>query len=195
MAAIRSGMLAILPTDTVYGLCADAHAERAVRELSRVKGRPGEMPIALLGATLDAVMDVVPEIGERSAAVARALLPGPYTLVAPNPARRFQWLTGARPETVGVRVPDLPKEARDVVERVGVVAATSANAHGGSDPRKVAEIPEDVRRAAAAIIDAGELPGLPSTVIDLTGRDAVVLREGAVPAADALTKIAAALRR
>jgi L-threonylcarbamoyladenylate synthase len=78
---------------------------------------------------------------------------------------------------------------------VGAVAATSANAHGGPDPRRVDEIPDELRAAAAAVVDAGELPGTPSTVVDLTEREPVVLREGAVAAREALARIAEALER
>ena len=195
VAAIRAGKPVILPTDTVYGLCADGYREEPARRLARLKGRPEEIPIALLAADLDTILDAVPELRGRAAVVARALLPGPYTLVLANPARRFRWLTGTRPETIGVRVPDLPRAARSVVERAGVVAATSANVHGGDDPRRVGDIPQEVRGRCAAIVDAGELPGTPSTVVDLSDREPVVLREGAVPAEEALTRISDALRR
>jgi L-threonylcarbamoyladenylate synthase len=194
VAAIRAGKPVVLPTDTVYGLCADGYREAPAVRLAAIKGRPEGMPIALLAADVDAILDAVPELRGRAAVAARALLPGPYTLVLPNPARRFRWLSGSRPGTIGIRVPELPAESRAVVERAGVVAATSANAHGGPDPRRVADVPEEIRAAAAAVVDAGELPGTPSTVVDLTGPEPGVLREGAVPAAEALTRIAAALR-
>ena len=171
--ALRAGKPVVLPTDTVYGLCADAYREEPVRRLARLKGRPEGQPIALLAADLDAMLDAVPELRGRAAVAARALLPGPYTLVLPNPARRFRWLTGARPETIGVRVPDLPPECRAVVERVGVVAATSANAHGEPDARRLDDVPEEIRAQAGALVDGGELPGTPSTVVDLTGPEPV----------------------
>ena len=193
VAAIRAGKPVVLPTDTVYGLCADGYREEPVLRLARLKGRPDGTPVALLAADLDAILDAVPELRGRAAVVARALLPGPYTLVLPNPARRFRWLSGTRPETIGIRVPELPAPARAVVERAGVVAATSANLHGGPDPRSVEEIPDEIRRGAAAVVDAGTLPGRPSTVVDLTGREPLVLREGAVPVGEALTRIRAAL--
>jgi L-threonylcarbamoyladenylate synthase len=193
VAALRAGKPVLLPTDTVYGICADAYREASARRLARVKRRPEGMPIALLAADLDAILDCVPELRGRAAVAARALLPGPYTLVLSNPGRRFRWLTGDRPDTIGVRVPDLPGPARTVVERIGVVAATSANAHGGADARRLEDVAEEIRSAVAAAVDAGELPGTPSTVVDLTGREPAILREGAVPAAEALTSIAAAL--
>ena len=187
--AIRAGKPAILPTDTVYGLCADAYREAPVLRLARLKGRSEAQPIALLAAELDAILDAVPELRGRAAVTARALLPGPFTLVLANPARRFRWLSGSRPDTIGIRVPKLPEPARAVVERVGVVAATSANAHGGRDPRRVDEISAEIRAACAAVVDAGELPGTPSTVVDLTTSAPRVLREGAVAAEEALRRI------
>jgi L-threonylcarbamoyladenylate synthase len=190
--ALRAGATVILPTDTVYGLCVDAYHEAPIRRLLRQKKRPREIPVALVAPDLEVLLDAVPELRGRAAVVARALLPGPYTLVLPNPAQRYRWLTGMRPETIGVRVPDLPTEAKDVLDGFGAVAATSANVHGGPDPARVEDVPESVLRAAAAVIDAGPLPGTPSTVIDLTAPEPQILREGAVPAADAMAAIARA---
>jgi L-threonylcarbamoyladenylate synthase len=87
-------------------------------------------------------------------------------------------------------VPDLPLETREVLDRFGAVAATSANVHGGPDPARVEDIPEPVLRASAAVVDSGELPGTPSTVVDLTRPEPQVLREGAVRAPDALAALA-----
>ncbi len=193
VAALRAGQLVVLPTDTVYGLCADAYRERPCQRLFAAKQRPETMPIQLLAADLDAILDAVPEARGRGAVVARALLPGPYTLILANPARRFRWLTGTRPETIGVRVPDLPPQAREVVLRVGAVAATSANRHGELDPARPEDVPEEILGSCGAVVDEGELPGTPSTVLDLTGPEPIVLREGIVPAAEALSAAAEAL--
>ena len=189
VAAIRAGQLVVLPTDTVYGLCCDGYREPPFRRLTVLKGRPEAMPVALLAADLDALLDAVPEARGRAAVVARALLPGPYTLVLPNPARRFRWLCGTTPEAIGVRVPDLPAASRAVVERVGIVAATSANEHGGPDPARLEDVPPEILDGCGALVDAGELPGTPSTVVDLTGPDPVVLREGAVPTEQVLAEV------
>jgi L-threonylcarbamoyladenylate synthase len=189
VAAIRGGEAVVLPTDTVYGLCVDAYRAAPARRLYRLKQRPGEMPVALLAADLDTILDGVPELRGRAAVLARTLLPGPYTLILPNPARRFRWLCGSNPEAIGIRVPELPAGTRAVVERVGLVAATSANLHGEPDPARVDDISAEIRRAVPVIVDAGELPGTPSTVIDVTGPEPKILREGAVPAAELLTEI------
>ena len=194
VAAIRAGQVVVLPTDTVYGVCADPYHEAPARRLAELKGRPETQPTALLAADFELILDAVPELRGRAAVSARALLPGPYTLVLPNPARRFRWLCGANPEAIGVRVPDLPPAARAVVDRVGAVAATSANRHGEPDPARIEDVPEEIR-SQAVVVDAGELPGTPSTVLDLTGPEPTVLREGAGPAADALARLAAAADR
>jgi L-threonylcarbamoyladenylate synthase len=188
VAAIRAGKPAVLPTDTVYGLCASAYREDPVRRLYRLKGRADEQPTALLVADFDLMLECVPELRGRSATIARALLPGPYTLVLPNPGRRFRWLTGPRPDAIGVRVPALSGPGRAVLDQVGAVAATSANLPGGRDPVSVEDVPEELR-AGAPVVDGGTLPGVPSTVIDLTSSEPRVIREGAGAAEEALERI------
>ena len=187
--AIEAGEPVVLPTDTVYGLCTTPHRSEPVRRLSKLKERDEAQPIALLAESVEVLVECVPELRGRSGEIIRALLPGPYTLVLPNPALRFRWLTGARPDTIGVRVPELSGPAAEVLARVGAVAATSANVHGGPDPRRLDEVPAEIRDRAAVLVDGGELPGTPSTVIDFTGDEPVVVREGAAPAAEALQRV------
>jgi L-threonylcarbamoyladenylate synthase len=189
---IREGRPVVLPTDTVYGLCADPYHEPPVRELYRIKGRAPDQPIALLALDVEFLLECVPELRGRAATLARALLPGPYTLILPNPAQRYRWLAGSTPEKIGIRVPELSGPGAQVLERVGAVAATSANHHGGPDPRRLEDVPVEIRASAAAVVDGGELPGTPSTVLDLTGDEPKVLREGAVSAAAALERALAA---
>lgn len=190
--ALRAGRLAVLPTDTVYGLATTPYEEAPVLDLYRLKGRPPTQPTALLASGLDLLFECLPELRGRSATLARALLPGPYTLVLPNPARRFAWLCGETPEAIGVRVPQLAGPGREVLDAVGALAATSANLPGGPEPRRLADVPEAIR-AACACVDGGELPGTPSTVLDFTGAEPRVVRDGASPAAEALARVAAAL--
>lgn len=192
--AIREGGLAVIPTDTVYGLVSTPYREEPVRRLSELKRRSPQQPFAIVGSSLDWLLECVPELRGRSAVVARALLPGPYTLVLPNPAKRFPWLGGKRTDTIGVRVPDLSGPGMEVLEKVGAVAATSANLHGYDDPMRVEDVPEEIR-SAAVVLDGGELPGVPSTVVDLTAPEPRVLRVGAVTAADTLARVEAALAR
>jgi L-threonylcarbamoyladenylate synthase len=186
--AIRSGGLAVIPTDTVYGLACDPYRADAVARLVAVKGRSTEQPIAVVASSVEVLFDTLPEVDGRLRRVVSELLPGPYTLVLPNPAQRFPSLTGSRPETLGVRVPQVESVARTLLELLGAVAATSANVHGGADPRRVSDIPPEIV-AAAAVVDGGELPGTPSTVLDLAGPQPIVLREGAGAVTDALAAV------
>ena len=192
VAAIRNGRPTVLPTDTVYGLCASPHRPEAVRTLYELKGRGEGQPTAILAADLEFLLESVPELQGRSASFAGALLPGPYTLVLPNPARRYPWLTGARPDTIGVRVPALSGPGRLVLDQVRAVAATSANLPGGPDPARLEDVPEPIR-SGCVLVDGGKLPGVSSTVLDLTGPEPSVLREGAVPAAETLERLRALL--
>lgn len=191
--ALRAGRPVIIPTDTVYGLCASPFREADVRRLYRLKGRPESQPTALLCADVGMLFECVPALRGRAGKIASVLLPGPYTLIFSNPDRAYRWMTGSRPETIGVRVPLLEGDAAAVLGEVGAVAATSANETGGPDPRVLDDVPEAMRAGAMAVLDGGELPGMPSTVLDFTGREPQVLREGAAPSARALERVRAAV--
>jgi L-threonylcarbamoyladenylate synthase len=194
VAALRDGKPVVMPFDTVYGLAADPHREEPTRRLYELKGRDQTAPSALVARDLDYLLECLPEIKGRAASLARLLLPGPVTLVLPNPAGRFRWLTGTNPQAIGVRVPDFDGPGAEVLAGIGVLVATSANHPGGPDPKRLDEVPEDIRQGAAALVDGGELPGSPSTVIDLTGEKPRILREGALPAEEALRRLDAAVR-
>ena len=185
--AIRAGRPVVLPTDTVYGLCADPDSEAACHRALALKGRPEGQPAALVCVDVETLLKRVPELPE---AIVRALLPGAYTLVFANPARRYPWLSES---TIGVRVPDLAGSGADVLAQVGAVMAPSANVHGAADPRTLDDVPEEIRSRCGAVVDGGDLPGVPSTVLDLTGDEPVVLREGTVPATEALARAAAVI--
>jgi L-threonylcarbamoyladenylate synthase len=187
--ALRAGKPVILPTDTVYGLCANPYREEPVRRAYRLKGRDEQQPSALVASDVDMLLECVPELRSRVGPMLRALLPGPLTLVVPNPGRRYRWLTGSNADAIGVRVPELPAPAAAVLARTGAVMATSANLPGGSDPARLEDVPEELLAGCAAVVDGGELPGVPSTVLDLTGEEPKVLREGAVPGEEALARL------
>ena len=188
---ILGGRSVVLPTDTVYGLCVTPYREDPVWEMYRLKGRDPSQPTAIVAADVDTVLECIPELRGRVGTILRALLPGPYTLVVPNPARRFRWLAGANPEAIGLRVPVAAGPLGIVLARVSALAATSANRPGEPDPRRLEDVPEEIRSACAAV-DGGELAGVPSTVVDITEREPRILREGAVPSAEALERIRAA---
>jgi len=191
--AIRAGKPVLLPADGVYGLCASAYREAPVQRLYRLKGREESQPTALIASSVEMLFECVPELRGRSGVIVRALLPGPYTLVFSNPARRYRWLNGSRPDTIGVRVAELPIGAQRVLDAVGAVAATSANDAGAPAAAALDEVPERIRAGCAAEIDAGRLSGVPSTVIDFSGPEPVVLREGGGSAAEAIARAERAL--
>ncbi|HKU59342.1 MAG TPA: L-threonylcarbamoyladenylate synthase [Gaiellaceae bacterium] len=183
--ALRVGKVVLLPTDTVYGLAARAD-EAGASAVYALKGRVAHQPTALVAATVEDLLRAIPELE-----LPHELFPGAYTLVVANPARRFPWLAGETPEKIGVRVPKLTGEARRAVEAVGVVLATSANDPGEPAAASLDEVPARIRQSVAAEIDAGRLPGTASTVVDLTTEEPQILREGAIPAAEALSTISA----
>lgn len=160
---IRGGGVAVFPTDTLYGLGCRPDDEAAVERVYRLKQRPAEKPSAVMYFSLDAL----PPVGPRTRAALERLLPGPVLVVLPG--------------GVGVRVPDLPAFAG---VRVAVLQ-TSANLSGGPDPRRLSDVPDSIREGADLVLDGGELPGTPSTVVDLSRYESEgvwrVLREGAVP--------------
>ena len=189
--AIQEGALAVLPTDTVYGLVCTAFHKQPAIDLYRLKGRDEVQPTAFLASSVDVLLECIPELHGRPEMIARTLFPGPFTLVLPNPARRFSWLTESRPETIGVRVPALTGPTAEIVEQLGAIVATSANLPGGADPRRLDEVPAEILAGVVAALDGGELPGTPSTVIDVTGSEPVILRAGTGDPEGALARIAA----
>jgi tRNA threonylcarbamoyl adenosine modification protein (Sua5/YciO/YrdC/YwlC family) len=193
--ALRAGRLAVIPTDTVYGLAADGASEPAARALYAAKGRNSSQPTAVLFASVERLLHDLPELPHDAVAVVRELLPGALTFVLPNPGRRFVWLNETRPDAVGVRVPAVSGPGKEILDAVGARVAKSAKHPGGPDTPGREDVPGERRAAASAAVDGGELAGAPSTVVDLTGEAPLVLREGAVPTAEALARIRGARLR
>ena len=133
--AIRAGQPVLLPTDTVYGLCVTPYREEAARRLYRLKGRDDRQPIALVVPDHEMLFECVPELRGRSGVIARTLLPGPYTLVFQNPARRYRWLTGDRPESIGVRIPELPTPRGGWSRRSGASRRRARTRAAAATPR------------------------------------------------------------
>ena len=192
--ALRRGDLVVLPTDTVYGLMCDADSEEAAARLYALKGRDAIQPTAVVFPDVDSLFSRLRLLEVEHGPVLRALLPGPLTLVLPNPDRSYAWLNAERPDTIGVRVPVLRPHVAEAVRSVSAVVATSANLPGGPDPRRLADVPAAILEGVSAALDGGTLPGVPSTVIDLTGHEPEILRHGAADPAAAIATIHAARR-
>lgn len=173
---VASGGVALFPADTVYGLACDPDDADAVRRLYELKGRAPDKPAAVMFFEVEPALA---GLGPRTRGVAEALLPGPVTLIVPNPAGRFPLAGGGA--LLGLRVPDLPLLAG--VSRP--VLQSSANHAGEPDPQRLSDVPGAIRAAVDLTVDGGELPGTPSTVIDLSRYEDAgqwdVVREGAVP--------------
>jgi L-threonylcarbamoyladenylate synthase len=176
-ACIASGGVAVFPADTVYGLACDPGDAAAVARLYALKGRQPDKPAAVMFFDRERALAALPELGPRTRALLERLLPGGVTLLLRSD--RFPLAGGAG--TLGLRVPDLPALA-------GVgrpVLQSSANLAGGPDARRLEDVPEAIRSGADLVLDGGELPGTPSTVIDLRmyepGGEWRIVRAGIVP--------------
>jgi L-threonylcarbamoyladenylate synthase len=157
------GGLALFPADTVYGIACDPGNRFAVERLYLLKRRSLAKPSAVMFFDLELACSALPELGPATRIAARRLLPGAVTLLLPNPAGRFALACGSDPATLGLRVPAV--EALADVRWPAL--QSSANRAGGPDPRRLDEVPELLRASADLVIDGGELPGTPSTVVDL----------------------------
>jgi L-threonylcarbamoyladenylate synthase len=190
-ACIAAGGVAVFPADTVYGLACDPEAGAAVARLYALKGRPPTQPSAVMFFDVALALRALPGLGARTRVLLERLLPGGVTLLLPNPGGRYPLACGADPHTLGLRVP-----ATSVLAGVTVpVLQSSANLSGGPDARRLEDVPAAIREGADLLVDAGELPGTSSTVIDLrrfeaTGEWAVV-RAGAVERAAVAAAVAA----
>ena len=186
-ACVAAGGVALFPADTVYGLASSPEHEAAVRRLYEIKGRPPDRPAAVMFFALEDALGAVGELGPRTRDAVERLLPGALTVVLPNPRRLYPLACGPAPERLGVRVPELTGALEPLRAVRTPVLQSSANPSGGPDARRIEDVEPGVRAAVDVELDAGELPGTPSTVVDLSsyeeGGRFEVLREGAVPAA------------
>ena len=177
--AITRGELVVIPTDTVYGIGADAFDADAVKALLGAKGRGREMPPPVLvssAATLDALAVRVPEWAR---ALTEAFWPGALTLVC-HQQSSLQWDLGETRGTVAVRVPDHPV-AIAVLERTGPLAVSSANRTGMPAATDADAAEEMLGHAVAVVVDAGPTPGADaSTIVDATSETPRLLRLGAI---------------
>lgn len=179
---VAGGGVAVLPTDTVYGLCCDPESEQAARRLYELKGRPSTRASAVMFFALEPALQTLGELPDSERRALQALLPGPVTVLLANRGRRFAPACRSDPGTLGLRVPRLPDGLAALGAVTRPVMQSSANISGQPDARALAEVTHTLVDRADLVLDGGELPGTPSTVIDLRDFDAErrwhVLREG-----------------
>lgn len=181
---VAKGGVVLFPADTVYGIACDPDNHFAVERLHLLKQRSPAKPSAVMFFDLEAALAAFPELGARTREALGRLMPGGVTALLPNPDRRFELACGDDPETIGLRVPDVPL----LRGASAAVLQSSANRAGGPEARRLADVHPLLRAAADLEIDGGELPGIASTVVDLRGYErggseaVVVVRQGSVSA-------------
>ena len=185
--SIKDGNLVAFPTETVYGLGADASQEKAVAKIYAAKGRPADHPLIVHIASMDGIGYWADEISEYAIALARAFWPGPMTLICKRSPAAKDFVTGGQ-ETVGLRVPDhvVALALLDAAKQIGVhgIAAPSANRFGHVSPTTAEAVREELDQNLSPqdiILDGGPSQvGVESTIIDCTGNNPHILRPGAI---------------
>lgn len=176
--------VAVFPTDTVYGLACAPESPAAVRRLYALKRRRPDQPAAVLFFERSAALAALPELGPRTRDALLALLPGPVTLLLANPAGRFPLACGPDGSVLGLRVPTLSPATAALGAVRRPVLQSSANLAGRPEARRLADVDAGVRSGANLVLDGGELPGVASTIVNLTGYEETgawaIVREGAL---------------
>lgn len=181
-AVLRKGELAVIPTDTVYGIAADAFSPPAVAALLAAKGRGREMPPPVLVGTVRAASALVEDLSESARDLIEEFWPGGLTLVC-RASRTLSWDLGDAKGTVAVRMP-LHPVALELLKEVGPLAVSSANRSGEPPATTLADAEAQLGDSVAVYLDGGVCPGpVPSTIVDLTGPVPRLLRRGVIPVA------------
>lgn len=188
---IARGGVVLFPADGLYGLACDPLNAEAVERIHRIKGRDDGKPSAVMYLSPLALRELLPSLGERTREALAVLLPGPVTVVVANPERRYPLACRADPERLGVRLIEGP-----LAGAMCPLWQTSANRSGEPAPGSYADVDPEIVAAVDYAIDGGELTGIPSTVVDISGIESgegwSVLREGALPAVEIERLLAAA---
>jgi len=180
--AIRRGELVVIPTDTVYGVAADAFNPAAVEALLAAKGRGRDMPVPVLVANAEMLVALVGELPDAAKSLTDEYWPGALTLVVRH-TPHLSWDLGDARGTVAVRMPD-DDLALDLIARTGPLAVSSANRTGHPPATTMLEARLQLGAAVAVYLDGGPRPSAtPSSIVDLTGDEPRLLREGALSAA------------
>jgi len=186
---VSGGGVAVFPSDGLYGLACDPLDAGAIARIHRLKGRDDGKPSAVMYFSPLAIRELVAGLGPRTKAAVSALMPGPVTIVVANPLRRYPLACRQDPEQLGIRLIGGP-----LAGTMCPVFQTSANLSGEPAPSRFADVPATIREGADLAIDGGDLPGLPSTVVDITAIEEDghwrILRDGALSPGDLASKLA-----
>jgi len=183
-ASLRAGELIAFPTETVYGLGADASREVAVRKIFAVKGRPSDHPVIVHLYDRRDLAEWTRAVPDGAQRLAASFWPGPLTLILPRAARVGDAVTGGQ-DSVGIRVPSHPVARALLAEFGGGIAAPSANRFGRISPTSARHVADDLGDAVSIILDGGPCAvGIESTIVGFVGDDPLLLRPGAVSVAD-----------
>jgi len=177
--AVLAGELVVLPTDTVYGIGADAFSPAAVRRLLAAKGRGRDMPPPVLVGTVRAATALVDDLGPDGQRLIDEFWPGGLTIVC-RAARSLSWDLGETKGTVAVRMPEDPI-ALDLLRETGPMAVSSANLSGSPSATTAADARDQLGESVSVYLDGGKVAGgVASTIVDLTGSRPRLLRRGAI---------------
>ncbi|EKF50589.1 L-threonylcarbamoyladenylate synthase [Lactococcus garvieae] len=185
--ALKSGELVVLPTETVYGIFADANNESAVKKLYAVKGRPVEKALNMNVANYETILKYSLHQPPYLEKLVKAFLPGPLTIILEASPEVPEWIHVGK-TTVGFRMPSIPA-TQEVIKALGVLVGPSANLTGSPSPRFYSDLTSDILDKAALSIQDDSVYGLDTTILDLSANQPKILRQGAITADEILKEV------
>ncbi|BAK59041.1 L-threonylcarbamoyladenylate synthase [Lactococcus garvieae] len=187
IAALKAGELAVLPTETVYGIFADATNEAAVQKLYAVKGRPVEKALNMNVADYDTILKYSVHQPAYLEKLVQTFLPGPLTIILEASPEVPEWIHVGK-TTVGFRMPSIPA-TQEVIKALGVLVGPSANLTGSPSPRFYDDLTSAILDKAAVALQDDSVYGLDTTILDLSGEMPKILRQGAITSQELLDAV------
>lgn len=187
ISALKVGELAVLPTETVYGIFADATNEAAVQKLYAVKGRPVEKALNMNVADYDTILKFSVHQSAYLEKLVKTFLPGPLTIILEASPEVPEWIHVGK-TTVGFRMPSIPA-TQEVIKALGVLVGPSANLTGSPSPRFYEDLTSAILDKAAVALQDDSIYGLDTTILDLSGEKPKILRQGAITAQELLDAV------
>ena len=187
IAALKAGELAVLPTETVYGIFADATNEAAVQKLYAVKGRPVEKALNMNVSDYDTILRFSVHQPAYLEKLVQTFLPGPLTIILEASPEVPEWIHVGK-TTVGFRMPSI-SATQEVIKSLGVLVGPSANLTGSPSPRFYSDLTSDILDKAAVALQDDSISGLDTTILDLSGEKPKILRQGAITAQQLLDAV------